>query len=209
MVKVTELKKIEQGERTMEEFVQDFKRTARGSGYEGRPLVEEFKRGINGGIRRKLMEAENPLASIEQWYRRAMALDRNWRESRREEERLRGRKETTGGAPKQEQKLNMPRPLVWQRRQQPPQQATIGPVPMEGVERMNTAIVTPQQRVGFPQRNPYVMDVDRRDNRTCFACGGFGHMARFCRNRGMANRRMEVERDNNNLKGEGDLVNPN
>jgi len=107
-VKVAELKKIEQGERTMEEFVQDFKRTARGSGYEGRPLVEEFKRGINGGIRRKLMEAENPPASIEQWYRRATALDRNWRESRKEEERLRGRKETTGGAPKQEQKLNMP-----------------------------------------------------------------------------------------------------
>jgi len=34
-------------------------------------------------------------------------------------------------------------------------------------------------------------------------------MVRFCRNRGMANRRMEVEQDNNNLKGEGDLVNPN
>ena len=99
-VKVAELKKIEQGGRTMEEFVQDFKRTARGSGYEVRPLVEEFKRGINGGIRRKLMEAENPLASIEQWYRRATTLDRNWRESRREEERLRGRKETMGGAPK-------------------------------------------------------------------------------------------------------------
>ena len=42
-VKVAELKKIEQGGRTMEEFVQDFKRTARGSGYEERPLVEEFK----------------------------------------------------------------------------------------------------------------------------------------------------------------------
>ena len=134
----------------MEEFMQDFKRTARGSGNKGRPLVEEFKRGINGAIRRKLMEAENPLASIKQWYRRATALDRNWRESRKEEERLRERKETTGGAPKQEQKLNMPRPLVWQRRQQPSQQATIGPIPMEGVERMNAAMVTPQQRVGFP-----------------------------------------------------------
>ena len=63
--------------RTMEEFVQEFKRVARGSGYEGRPLVEEFKRGMNGGIRRKLMEAENPPTSIEQWYRRATALDRN------------------------------------------------------------------------------------------------------------------------------------
>jgi len=101
-VKAAELRRMEQGGKTMEEYVQEFKRAARGSGYEGRPLVEEFKRGINGGIRRKLMEAENPLTSIEQWYRRAAALDRNWRESRREEERLRGKKEATGGGQKQE-----------------------------------------------------------------------------------------------------------
>ena len=46
-VKAAELRKIEQEGRTMEEFVQEFKRTARGSGYERRPLIEEFKRGIN------------------------------------------------------------------------------------------------------------------------------------------------------------------
>jgi len=83
-VKAAELRKLEQGGKSMEEFVQEFKRAACRSGYEGRPLVEEFKRGMNGGIRRKLMEAENLPASIEQWYRRATALDRNWRESRRE-----------------------------------------------------------------------------------------------------------------------------
>ena len=102
-VKVAELRKLKQGGRMMEKFIQEFKRAMRGSEYEGRPLVEEFKRGINGGIRRKLMEAENLPASIEQWYRRATALDRNWRESKREEERLRGKKEMGGGAPKQEQ----------------------------------------------------------------------------------------------------------
>ena len=100
-VKAAELRKLEQGGKSMEEFVQEFKRAARGSGYEGRPLVEEFKQGINGGIRRKLMEAENPPTSIENWYRRATMLDRNWRESRREEERLR-KKEVGGGTQKQE-----------------------------------------------------------------------------------------------------------
>ena len=65
LVKVAELRKLEQGGRTMEEFVQEFKRAARGSGYEGRPLIEEFKRGMSGGIRRKLMEAENLPTSIE------------------------------------------------------------------------------------------------------------------------------------------------
>ena len=78
----------------MEEFVQDFKRTAIESSYEGRPLIEEFKQGMNGSIRRKLMEAENQPATIEHWFKRAITLDRNYRESRREEERLRGRKET-------------------------------------------------------------------------------------------------------------------
>jgi len=84
-VKVAELKKIEQGGRTMEEFVQDFKRTARGSGYGGCPLIEEFKRCMNGSIRRKLMEAENQPGSIEQWFKKTIALDRNYRESKREE----------------------------------------------------------------------------------------------------------------------------
>ena len=40
------------------------------------------------------MEAENQSGSIKQWFKRAIALDRSYRESRREEERLRGKKET-------------------------------------------------------------------------------------------------------------------
>ena len=192
-VKVAELRKLEQGGRTMEEFVQEFKRAARGSGYEGRPLVEEFKRGMNGGIRRKLMEAENPPASIEQWYRRATALDRNWRESRREEERLRGRKETMGGAPKQEQRQSLPRPLVWQRRQMP-QQATTRPALMEGVERTNAVVVREQGQGAEipPRRDPFAMDIDR--GRNCYACGGFRHMARHCRNQGQRGRIVDNRR---------------
>ena len=65
-VKVAELRKLEQGGRMMKKFVQEFKRAARESRYKGRLLVEEFKQEINGGIRRKLMKAENPPASIKQ-----------------------------------------------------------------------------------------------------------------------------------------------
>ena len=43
VVKVAELRKLEQGGKLMKEFVQEFKRAARGSGYEGRLLVEKFK----------------------------------------------------------------------------------------------------------------------------------------------------------------------
>jgi len=44
---------------------------------------------MNGTIQRRLMEAEYQLGTVEQWYNRTIALDQNWRESRREEERLR------------------------------------------------------------------------------------------------------------------------
>jgi len=75
LVKVAELKKIEQGNQSMKEYVQDFKRVARGSRYKGCPLIEEFKRGMNRVIRRKLMEAESQPGSIEQWNKRATVLD--------------------------------------------------------------------------------------------------------------------------------------
>jgi len=121
-----------------------------------------------------------------------MALDRNWRESRREEERLR-KKEVGGGGPKQERQ-SLPQPLVWQRRQPLPQQATTGPAPMEGVERTNAVVVRGQgQGTGIPpRRDPFAMEVDR--GRNCFTCGGFGHMARHCRNRGMRGRVVENRR---------------
>jgi len=61
----------------MEEFVQEFMRVARGSGYERRLLIENFKRGMNKVICQKLMESEKQLSSIEQWYDRAIVLDRN------------------------------------------------------------------------------------------------------------------------------------
>ena len=71
-------------------------------------------------------------------------------------------------------------------------------------------MVTSQQRTGFSQRNPYAMDVDRRENRNCYTYGGFGHLTRNYRNRGMMNRRMKVDQDiNSNLNGEGGLGSPN
>ena len=145
-----------------------------------------------------------------------MALDRNWRESRKEEERLKGRKE--GGGVQKQERQSLPQPLVWQRRQPMPQQATIGPAPMKGVERTNAVVVRGQgQNIGTPPRwDPFAMEVDR--GRNCFACEGFGHMACHCRNRGQRgriaeNRRVEygggrikeIMNNTNNLKVEENL----
>ena len=106
------------------------------------------------------------------------------------------KKEVGGGAPKQEQRQSLPQPLVWQRRQPLPQQVTTGPAPMEGVERTNVVVMRGSgvgvgQSMGTPPRwDPYAMEVDR--GRNCYACGGFGHMARNCKNRGRVMRRVEI-----------------
>ena len=86
--KIEQLRKIEQEGRTCDEYVQEFKKVARRSGYERRSLIKEFKRGLNRSIRRKLVEAEEPPTTIEEWQERAVRLDRNQRQSRIEERML-------------------------------------------------------------------------------------------------------------------------
>jgi len=88
--KIEQLWTIEQGSRMCDEYVQEFKKVTRGSGYEEQPLIEEFKRGLSGVIRRKLAEAKEPLTTIGEWQERAVRLDRNQRQSR-VEERILGR----------------------------------------------------------------------------------------------------------------------
>ena len=99
-----------------------------------------------------------------------------------------------------------------------PQQATTGPALMEGIERTNVVVVRSagQDAVIPPRRDPFAMEVDRVRN--CFACGGFGHMTRHCRNQGQRgriadNRRVEygggrieeIENFFNNLKVDENL----
>jgi len=88
---------------------------------------------------------------------------------------------------------------------------------MEGIERMNVVVMRGAgQGTGISRRDPFAMEVDR--GRNCYACGGFGHMARNCRNRGQRgrvaeNRRVEygggrieeIENFSNNLKGDENL----
>jgi len=95
---------------------------------------------------------------------------------------------------------------------------TTGPAPMEGIERTNTVVVRGAgQGAGIPpRRDPFAMEVDQGWN--CYACRGFGHMARNCRNRRIRgrvadNRRVEygggrieeIENFSNNLKGDENL----
>jgi len=88
--KIEQLRTIEQGERMYNKYIQEFKKVARGSSYEGRSLIEEFKRGLNGTIRRKLAETKELPTTIREWQEKAVRLDRNQRQSRAEK-RILGR----------------------------------------------------------------------------------------------------------------------
>ena len=76
----------------------------------------------------------------------------------------------------------------------PPQQATTGPTLIEGVERTDVVMIYSQQRVEGIQRNPYTINVDRRENKNCYNCGGFEYLVRNCRNRRIGNRIREGRR---------------
>jgi len=172
------LRTIEQGGRTCDEYVQEFKKVARGSGYEERPLIEEFKRGLSGAIRRKLAEAEELPSTIGEWQERVVRLDRNQRQSRAEE-RMLGRNVARPGGNAQ------PRGGSYEGR---------GGQIMQrwgdnaGEYRGGENIVNREESQTGPRRDPNTIDVDRGTggDRKCYYCGKFGHMARNCWDRNKA-----------------------
>ena len=86
--KIEQLRTIEQERRTCDKYMQEFKKVARESSYKRRPLIKEFKRGLNRSIRRKLAEVEELPTTIGERQERVVRLDRNQRQSRMEERML-------------------------------------------------------------------------------------------------------------------------
>ena len=70
--KVDEPRLLEQGGRTVDKYIQEFRKAAKGSSYKGRVSIKEFKRGLNRVVRRRLAEAEMPSALIMQWQERTV-----------------------------------------------------------------------------------------------------------------------------------------
>ena len=171
--KIEQLRTIEQGRRIYDEYVQEFKKVARGSSYERRPLIKEFKRVLNRSIRRKLAEAEELPTTIGEWQERVVRLDRNQRQSKIEE-RMLGRNATCPGENMQPRGGGLYRgrgeQITWR---------------MEGGYRGGGGGENILNRGGTQmglRRDPNAMDIDRErgGDRTCYMGGKWGHMAKNC-----------------------------
>jgi len=127
---------------------------------------------LNGSIRRKLAEAEEPLTTIGEWQERVVRLDRNQRQSRIEERTLRRNAACPGGNVQ-------PRgggsyggrggQITWR--------MGGGYRGEEGENMFNR-----ERTQVSPRRDPNAMDIDRgrREDRTCYVCGKWGHIAKNC-----------------------------
>jgi len=162
--KIKQLRTMEQGGRTYDEYVQEFKKVARGSSYVERSLIEEFKRGLNRAIRRKLAEAEELPTTIREWQERAVRLDRNQRQSRAEE-RILGRNVVYLGGNAQPREGyrrgshgGRGGKIMWRARNN------------SGGYRGPSG---PSQNQTGPRRDPNTIDMDkgRGRDRTCYMCG--------------------------------------
>ena len=74
-----------QGDKTVDEHVQDFERAALEAGYEGFPLIVEFKRSLHPALRKRLSEIRPQPVTMQEWYNKSITINRQWRISKAEE----------------------------------------------------------------------------------------------------------------------------
>ena len=70
---------MQQGDKPVNKHVQDFEKATLEAGYDGYPLVVEFKQSLNQGLRRHLTELHPGPVTIEKWYNEAIRMDHQWR----------------------------------------------------------------------------------------------------------------------------------
>ena len=76
---------MQQGNKPVDEHIQDFEKVALEASYDGYPLVIEFKQSLNQELHRCLTELWPGPITIEQWYDEVIRMDCQWRVARAKE----------------------------------------------------------------------------------------------------------------------------
>ena len=74
-----------QGDKMADEHVKDFEKAALEAGYDGFPLIVEFKWSLHPALRKRLLEIRPQPVTIQEWYNEAITIDRQWHISKAEE----------------------------------------------------------------------------------------------------------------------------
>ena len=85
MTMFLKIRTMMQGDKPVDEHVQEFEKAAMEAEYEEKPLIAEFKQSLNVGLRRRLMELDPLPQTINKWYEVAIKFDCQWRVAKAEE----------------------------------------------------------------------------------------------------------------------------
>ena len=146
-----------QGDKTADEHVQNFEKAALEAGYEGFPLIVEFKQSLHPALQKCLSEIRPQPVTMQEWYNEAIMIDRQWRISKAEEV-FYGKTNQSGAARKpQQSQAGMPR--VWNDSRQ--SYNNYGQGGYQNWNQQTGSVTAPCQDNCTGQKDSNAMDVDR------------------------------------------------
>ena len=160
---VKKLQELKQGDKTIEEFIIEFKGWAQLAGFDRIALVNQFKRGINVNLGQRIIELGSPgdgtdPTHLQKWYNRATKLERQKRDS----DQYYGKRE-----------MFQQRKKRWNEAKKKAETFTSTEKPKAGVILVKV-------------KDKNAMDVDTTKTTTwpppiCYSCGKKGHIAQNCK----------------------------